>query len=59
MIATMVLLYFILIKYYKVDKELLFTLIVVFAVIYSVILASYSMLASDFDPQLALLLLIV
>ena len=59
MIATVILLYFVLMKYYKADKEMLFTLIGVFTIIYSAILVTYSLLSGGFDGPLAIILLII
>ena len=59
MIATVILLYFVLMKYYKVDKEMLFTLMGVFFVLYSSILLTYSFLTGRFDGALAIVLLLI
>jgi hypothetical protein len=59
MIATVILLYFVLMKYYKADKEMLFTLIGVFTIIYTSILITYSLLSGGFDQGLAIILLII
>lgn len=59
MIATIILLYFVMMKYYKVDKEMLFTLIGVFTILYTSILLTYSFLSGGFDGWLAIILLII
>jgi hypothetical protein len=59
MIATIILLYFVLMKYYKADKEMLLTLCGIFFVLYSSILLTYSFLTGGFDRGLAIILLII
>ena len=59
MIATILLLYIILIKYYKMDKEAMFTVTIIMTVIYSIILLSHSLASSSMDPKLAFILLVI
>jgi hypothetical protein len=59
MIATIILFYIVLTKFFKVDKEVVYFTFIFFSVLYLVIFLAYFFLAGGIDSEFALFLVFI